>query len=187
MTDVLRRLQQALPQVSKWIDELLADHSPTARPVAGLPFERLGQYFPASLLRDTRTTTVSAVPFPPVSAYGLPEFEAMANMPMAGITFRDMYFVHESYALESIHFHELVHVIQWRVLGFGEFLLTYGAGVVQYGYAESPLEAMAFKFQTEFERGTEMAGVSDLVATGALRARESAAALFQTRGLTIGA
>lgn len=32
---------------------------------------------------------------------------------------------------ESIHFHELVHVVQWSALGVDEFLLTYALGVAQ--------------------------------------------------------
>jgi hypothetical protein len=186
MTDVLERLQRALPQASQWIDQLLVDHAPTAAPVSGLGFVRLAAWFPASLLAGTKTVLVSKVPFPPVSAYGLPEFEAMARMPMAGITFRGMYFVHKSCNLESVHFHELVHIIQWRVLGFDEFLLTYGAGVLQHGYAGSPLEAMAFELQTQFDRGgAGLPGMADLVTTGALRARDSAAAAFRALGLSI--
>ena len=78
-------------------------------------YSRLAAYFPAALLKATRVASVDAMPFPPVSLYGLPEFEAMANMPMAGITFRDMYFVQPAYSSEGVHFHELVHV-QWNTL-----------------------------------------------------------------------
>jgi hypothetical protein len=94
--------------------------------------------------------TVDKIPFPPVSAYGLPEFESMANMPMAGITFRDTYFVNPSYSSEGVHFHELVHVIQWSTLDVTEFLLTYAVGIAQHEYIHSPLEAIAFELQTQF-------------------------------------
>ncbi len=73
-------------------------------------------------------------------------------MPMAGITFRNMYFLTPAFDRESIHCHELVHAIQWRVLGFDDFLLTYAAGVLQHGYADSPLEAEAYQCQARFER-----------------------------------
>jgi hypothetical protein len=111
----------------------------------------------------------------------------MARMPMVGITFRDMYFVHEAYRSQSIHFHELVHVIQWRTLGFDEFLVTYGVGVIQQGYAQSPLEATAFALQAQFERGVQLPGISDLVVTSVLRARKSAIALFRAQNLMMGA
>ena len=107
----------------------------------------------------------------------------MADMPMAGITFRDMYFVHPSYASEAVHFHELIHVIQWRTLGVRPFLLTYALGIIQHGYAESPLEAIAFDYQARFERGVAMSAVVDDVARRAVQTRKDAAAVFQTHGL----
>ncbi len=112
----------------------------------------------------------------------------MAQMPMAGITFRNMYFVHEAHNRESIHVHELVHAIQWRVLGFDRFLLTYAAGVLQCGYADSPLELTAFGTQADFERGAPPpAAIDDMVGESALRARDSAAALFRAHGWPIDA
>ena len=91
MRDLLQRLQRALPEVGHWIDELHARHLAASIPASDTGFSRLAAHYPAALLRSTRVAMVDDVPFPPVSAYGLPEFEAMANMPMAGITFRNMY------------------------------------------------------------------------------------------------
>jgi hypothetical protein len=90
--DLLERLQRALPQLGRWIDDLHAQHLPTSVPASNVGFPRLAACFPTALLKVTRVATVDNVPFPPVSAYGLPEFEAMSNMPMAAITFRNMYF-----------------------------------------------------------------------------------------------
>src|SRR5207244_4655378 len=124
MTDLLQRLQRALPKVGRWIDDLHAKHSQASVSASATGFPRLGSTFPASLLQRARAVTVDTIPFPPVSAYGLREFEHMARMPMAGITFGNMYFVHPSHSSEGIHFHELINVVQWSTLGVNELLLT---------------------------------------------------------------
>ena len=70
---------------------------------------------------------------------------------MSAITFLDTYFIHPNAAAdESVHFHELVHVIQWQTLGPKEFLLLYAAGLVELGHSESPLEKMAYAHQQRF-------------------------------------
>jgi hypothetical protein len=53
---------------------------------------------------------------------------------------------------ESLHFHELVHVIQWRLLGPEKFLALYADGLERFGYRKSPLEVMAFRLQSRFQR-----------------------------------
>ncbi len=107
----------------------------------------------------------------------------MANMPKAGITFRDMYFVDPACASESVHFHELVHVVQWRALGVRPFLLTYALGVLRQGYERSPLEAIAFELQAQFERATTGGSITEHVTRQALQARDAAALVFQANGL----
>ena len=187
MTELLVRMQRALPHVRSWIDELHAKHSDHATAAHTLGFVKVARWFPESLLQDARAVAVDEVPFPPVSAYGLPEFETMASMNMAGITFGRMYFVRQSCFIESVHFHELVHVVQWQTLGVDEFLLTYALGVARHGYAQSPLEAIAYELQSRFERDETPGEVIDRVASHARRARDAAAEVFGRSGLTMGA
>jgi hypothetical protein len=187
MTDLLVRLKRALPRIREWIDDLHGQHSDQATPAGSLGLPRLASCFPDNLLRSARAVTVRHIPFPPVSAYGLPEFESMASMEMAGITFRNMYFVHQSYSVESVHFHELVHVVQWNTLGADEFLLTYALDVARYGYIGSPLEAMAYELQSRFENGSALPAIVDDVARHALATRNSAAQVFRSFGLTMSA
>lgn len=185
MMDLLVRLQRALPRMREWIDDLHAQHSDQASPVGSLGLPRLATCFPEHLLRSARAVTVRDIPFPPLSAYGLPEFESMASMEMAGITFRNMYFIHQSYSAERFHFHELVHVVQWNVLGADEFLLTYGLNLAQHGYMESPLEAIAYELQSRFENGAVLPAIVDDIALHALTARDAAAQVFRSHGLTM--
>ena len=187
MKDLLQRLQRALPLMEQWIDELHAGHLAESVPASKTGFRRLATCFPESLLESTRVAFSGQMPFPPVSAFGLPEFQAMATMPMAGITFGDMYFVQPSHSSEGIHFHELVHVVQWNTLGIRPFLLTYAVGLAQYGYHQSPLEAIAYELQSKFERGTALTSVPQLVALHAVETRNAAAAIVEMNGLKLGA
>jgi hypothetical protein len=75
------------------------------------------------------------------------------NMLMAGITYKDTFFVSHLHQTESLYFHELVHVIQWERLDFYNFLLAYGVGLIQFGYRDCPLERIAYSLQSSFDRG----------------------------------
>jgi hypothetical protein len=183
--DLLQRLQRALPDVALWVDQLRAQHLPASVSASEVRCPRLAAYFPEALLKAARVVSVERIPFPPVSSYGLPEFEALANMPMAAITFGDMYFIQSSCSSEDIHFHELVHVIQWTTLGPEEFLLTYALGIAQHGYADSPLEAIAFDLQARFERGIPIPSAAEGIARHAVEVRQAASTVFRAYGLEL--
>jgi hypothetical protein len=102
----------------------------------------------------------------------------MERMPMAGITFRDTFFVDAIHGSEGVHFHELVHVVQWNALGAPDFLLTYGVGLAQFGYEASPLEAIAYNLQASFERGAAIPGIRSVIESHAFQARDAAARLL---------
>jgi hypothetical protein len=151
--EIIKKFRLALPGVKNWIEDLLEEYRSRSTFVSTLGFDKLPLYFPESLLKKTRVVTVSKVPFPPLSRLGLEEISAMENMSPAGITFQDTVFVHEHHRTERLHFHELVHVVQWGRLGMDNFLLAYGAGLLQYGYERSPLEQMAYQLERSFHRG----------------------------------
>ena len=151
--DIIRRFHAALPGIRQWIDEFLNDHADRARAVSTLGFTRLPTCFPQDLLERAKVVTVPRVPFPPVDRFGLPEFGAVQQMSFSGITFKDTFFLQQGQASESMHFHELVHVVQWERLGVDNFLLAYGVGLVQFGYQKSPLEQLAYSLQESFDNG----------------------------------
>ena len=150
--DIIRRFQAALPSVREWIDEYLHRHSHQTHAVHSLSLKRLAQCYPEQLLSRSKTATVERIEFPPVQSFGLPEFDDIQRMLFDGITFKDTYFLRQGCVSESLHFHELVHVVQWSRLGVDNFLLAYGVGLLA-GYQGSPLEQMAYELQSEFERG----------------------------------
>lgn len=108
MKDLLLRMQRALPAMVTWIDAVHERYRYESLRPSDLGFRRIPGHFPDLTLNNTTVASVDTVPFPPVSKFGLPALEAMSNMPMAGITFGNMYFVTRRSSSEGIHFHELV-------------------------------------------------------------------------------
>ena len=149
----IQALALKIPLIEGWIDKTLADHAGQARPVASLGFTRLPQFYSATLLARAKVIPVAKVPVPPLSQLGLQEFADFENGTYAGITFKDTYFVQDSELTnESLHFHELVHIVQWAYMGVERFLLSYAAGLAAVGYKDSPLEAMAYGLQDIFDK-----------------------------------
>ena len=177
--NIIQRFRAALPQVRSWIDEILNEHAEQARTVGTLGFKRLSTCFPQKLLERAKVVTVSRVPFPPVERFGLPELAAMQQILFAGITFKDTFFVQQGQASESLHFHELVHVVQWARLGVDNFLFAYGVGLVQSGYEQSPLEQMALALQRDFENGKSPQGLVNIIETRTDAIWTQVAALLQ--------
>jgi hypothetical protein len=139
--------------VREWIDRFMADHASQARAISTLGFERLSGFFPQDLMERTKVVTVPRVPFPPVSRFGLPEFASHERQAFAGITFLDTFFLQRGQSSVSLHFHEMVHIVQWARLGPDNFLLAYGVGLAMFGYEKSPLERMAYDLQSRFDAG----------------------------------
>lgn len=146
-------LQEQLPNVCSWIDKILQQHRDVARPVTSFGFSRLPRYFEPSTLSRAHVVVLDSVPTPPLSALGLPQFSAFENMDADGITYKDVYFLKRQRAMvESLHFHELVHVVQWQLLGPERFILDYALGLAHKGYEDHPFEKMAYGLEDRFCR-----------------------------------
>lgn len=143
-----------LPLVLHWIQETLAAHAAMARPVASLNFPRLPHYFSPETLAAAKVVAVDVVPLPPLTALGLVQFADFERMDANGITYVDTFFVQaDLVADERLHFHELVHVVQWSLLGPERFLAVYADGLERFGYRASPLEEMAYRLDGLFQQG----------------------------------
>ena len=79
---------------------------------------------------------------------GLPNFTTMG-----AITFDDVVVFHEPLSPQLI-FHELVHVVQYRLLGIEEFARLYVRGYLHGGYYGTPLEACAYELDGRFIMGS---------------------------------
>ena len=148
-----QEFQTVYPLVVGWIQRTLEHPARATRAVASLGFSRLPLYYDQDTLATSKVIPVTRVPVPPLSALGLARFVEFEQTDMAGITYLDTYFVRADHIRdESLHFHELVHVMQWRVLGPEKFLERYADGLERFGYRDSPLEVVAYDLQGRFER-----------------------------------
>jgi hypothetical protein len=141
------------PGVLSWIRQTLAQHEGSAKNVASKGFKRLPLYFSQELLGAAKVVPVTRVPIPPLSSMGLQRFREFERGDFEGITYLDTIFMKRTHINdEELFFHELIHVLQWRLLGPERFLRLYADGLEKFGYNNSPLEKMAYTAQAEFSR-----------------------------------
>ena len=96
---------------------------------------------------------------------GLTRFAEFERVDFDGITYLDTVFLKQVHSKnEVIHFHELIHVIQWRLLGPDRFLYSYANGLERFGYRQSPLEVMAYDVERMFATSTNIFDAEKLVA-----------------------
>lgn len=139
------------PQISEWIRQTLFSSVAKARTVDSAGFSRLSLYFRPRFLSSTKFVIVDQVPVPPLSAMGLKQFADFERGNWDGITYLDTFFIRSSRASEErLYFHELIHVLQWHLLGPERFLAAYADGLETLGYDKSPLEVMAYDAENTF-------------------------------------
>src|SRR5215467_11704131 len=140
------------PILLQWLERTLQQHAPAARAVSSLGFNRLPLFYHAAVLASSKVVAVQKIPVPPLSAMGLVRFADFERMEIAGITYLDTFFVRADQTWdESLHFHELVHIIQWQMLGPERFLWLYADGLERLGYRNSPLEVIEYDLQDRFD------------------------------------
>jgi hypothetical protein len=153
------------PPLLEWIRTTLAENAHAAQIVASHGFSRLPLYFTENTLASTKVVLVDPLPMPPLSSMGVARFADFERGDFDGITYIDTIFLKPTESSnENMHFHELVHVIQWRLLGPDRFLLSYANGLECFGYRQSPLEAMAYDAETAFASSTATFNVEKMVA-----------------------
>jgi hypothetical protein len=146
-----------VPQYHHWVSEMLKQHEDQMKPIDTQRFPRLKNFFQAKTLESARCVVVDQLPFFPWEQFGLPEPEGMEleDNSFIGITYRNTYFVLASANHdESLHCHELVHVVQWQQLGNDLYPLLYGLDVFEKGYEECFLEKIARGFEQVFQNQT---------------------------------
>ena len=145
------QFQKLYPVLFGWIAETLTASTARARTVASKNFPRLPLYFDGQFLASAKVVVADTLPMPPLSKIGLPQFADFERADFDAITYLDTFFIRRTQANdEGLHFHELIHVVQWKVLGPERFLADYAAGLEARGYRDSPLEAMAYEAERRF-------------------------------------
>ena len=143
------------PPLLDWIRTTLTTSAHVAQTVSSREFLRLPRYFTERTLTETKVVLVDPLPMPPLSSMGLSRFADFERGDFDGITYIDTIFLKPTQSNnEATYFHELVHVVQWRLLGPDRFLLSYANGLECLGYRQSPLEAMAYDAESAFSSST---------------------------------
>ena len=143
--------QKYYPRMLGWIDVTLRAHAEDTRSVASRGFPRLPLYFSVDTLTSAKVVLVDQLPIPPLSSWGLTRFADFERGSFGGITYLNTFFIkRDDLRNEAIYFHELVHVVQWRILGPEQFLRSYAEGLERFGYRASPLEVMAYDAEAAF-------------------------------------
>ena len=127
---------------------------------------QLGGFFPQAVLAETRVAQ-AVLPdpafYPLVKSLG---FRGLLQMSSIGaITLVDVVAYPEELGLGTL-FHELVHVVQYRVLGLRRFAELYVRGfLLRGGYEGIPLEQQAYQLEAQFDEspGTVFSVEEDVV------------------------
>lgn len=136
---------QFYPLAADWVRHILTTHAGAARTVASCEFPRLPLYFRAERLASAKVIVGDQLPLPPLSSWVMTRFADFERGDPEGITYLDTFFLKPRQSRnETIYFHELIHVIQWRTLGPENFLRLYADGLERFGYRDNPLEVMAY-------------------------------------------
>ena len=133
--------------------------------VASCAFPRLPLYFAADTLASAKVVLVDQLPIPPLNAWGLTRFAEFEGRNFDGIAYLDTFFLKQFQSRnEAIHFHELIHVVQWRILGPENFLRSYADNLERFGYRQSPLEEMAYDAELAFTASKDAFDAEGMVA-----------------------
>jgi hypothetical protein len=156
--------QKYYPRLLGWIDATLRTHAGDSRTVASRGFPRLARYFSTATLTSAKVVLVNQLPIPPLSSWGLTRLADFERGDYTGVTYLNTFFVkRDDIRNEAIHFHELIHVVQWRILGPEQFLRVYADGLERFGYRDSPLEKTAYVAEAAFT-SNEIFNAEEMVA-----------------------
>lgn len=149
-----------LSEGAPWVTSERSRLRPLAEP---LPVDALGAlspYFPDACLTAARFCFVAEISNPPFYAAlsGLGLGVPLDFRRMTGITFMDTIAISKRFLPQSpqelleLLFHEMVHVVQYSVLGVQRFVSEYVYGWAKSGerYQAIPLEVQAYQLQSRF-------------------------------------
>ncbi len=151
----------AAPIGAAWITHRRDVYRRFSEPLAPGIADQLRGYFSSSLLRCAEVARVPTIAnplggllsrFQPPGALDLSTVRGMAFIDTVVIAEGN---AHHADNETSLLFHELVHLVQYQLLGTGGFVRAYLAGWLESGksYLHNPMEAMAFELQDRFDRG----------------------------------
>jgi hypothetical protein len=141
-----------IDKIEQWIHHVNSSYKERRQSCTVFEEHFKGFYSP-EFLKTSFVVVANEIPkpdFPELREAGLGDF---IDMDVGGITYNDTYYVKRSVANElRLHFHELVHVIQWRKLTPQGFIERYIREIQDFGYDEAPLEKMAYALDGHYQK-----------------------------------
>lgn len=139
-----------LDKIEQWIDQTNSDFE--KQRICCVRFAReFKEFYPIAFLRQAYFVVVNEIPkpvFPEMHELGLGDF---LDMDVHAITYKNTYYILPDYTNNlRLHFHELVHVAQWDILGAANFLGRYITEIQNHSYDDAPLEIMAYTLDAHF-------------------------------------
>jgi hypothetical protein len=133
-----------------WIDTTNRTHRPLRRSCLELA-NHLGGFFDNAELGTAGFVVTEYLPQPPREAVQQLGLAELTGPGVLGLTLDDTYYLKPRAAgWLNLHFHELVHVLQWQQLGAAGFVARYLAEIAQHGYRQAPLEQMAYGLEQRY-------------------------------------
>jgi hypothetical protein len=139
-----------LAKIEQWIDETVETYS-DSRVSCKVLLPHFNGFFPADFLEKSFFVVVDKIPKPDSPELRQMGLGDLIDGDHVGITYKNTYFIKRE--LENnyrLHFHELVHVLQWRFLGTSGFIERYIQELTENGYNDAPLEKMAYELDAYF-------------------------------------
>ena len=144
----------------QWVQSEREGHRSTARDLTEIEKSEFSPFFHSRILGIAKIKMVPCVRNPgfylQLQDMAVPRLLDFTQA--AGITFKDTILVSQRYLtshtqLGPLIFHELVHVVQYEVLGVTDFIERYVRGWADNGfdYFRVPLEAHAYELQQRYE------------------------------------
>lgn len=159
--DMSQLMALLIAQGQKWIKEQREAFRPLGRALPDTAIAQFSLYFEERLLREVRLVTVPALENPGFleeyrSVFSEKAIPLLDFTAMAGITFVDTIVLADRFASadpKAVIFHELVHAVQYDLLGPEKFVELYLLGWINQGfnYAAIPLEMDAYELQNRYE------------------------------------
>lgn len=149
-----------------WIESQKNARRPDALPLSQDIQSKLEGFFDEALLKNVRVKSVPRIDNPDFYArYKEIDLSQMLDFrAMMAMTFDDTIVIAEGNPMgdqerRGLLFHELVHVVQYKVLGIDGFLRQYIQGWFQNGFSYFliPLEAQAYELQGRYVSEPEKA------------------------------
>ncbi|MBN7818707.1 hypothetical protein J0A65_02460 [Bowmanella sp. Y57] len=154
-----------IEKIEQWIHQTNRAHS-AKRQSCILFREQFKGFYSPSFLQNAYFVVTDNIPkpdFPELRDAGLDDF---LDMEVDGMTYGNTYYVKQEYEEDLVlHFHELVHVLQWQQLTVPRFIARYMQEVQAFGYRKAPLEDMAFSLEDRFKAGESSFDIAGYVSS----------------------